>query len=387
MTPPIIWLAYFCGAMALGALAYHALCLLGAWDFRRQAQPVSATVVPVSILKPLKGADPQMYESFRSHCVQDHPEYELIFGVNEASDAAVPYVERLQAEFPMVPIRLVVCSTVLGANRKVSNVAQMLAVAKNAHVLINDSDICVPKDYLRRVMAWFDPLRGDAKKIGMVTCLYRAVAGKTIWSKVESLGVTTDFMPPVLGARFLEGRVYFGLGSTLAVSKEAVQAMGGLETLADHLADDYELGTRIADAGYDVMLSDVIVETYVHDYSWKQFVDHQLRWARTVRSSRPGGYFGTITTFGSFWSLMAMVFSGLAVWSIGLLAANVLARLVVLWLVGARIVGHKAAWRLLWLLPLRELLSPFIWLGGLAGDRIVWRGETFRLDKGRLVRV
>jgi ceramide glucosyltransferase len=387
MNPWLIWLSYLCGLMALGALAYHALCLLGARDFRRQQVPAPGAAVPVSILKPLKGADPQMYESFRSHCRQDYPAYEIIFGVNEAGDEAVPYVERLKAEYPQVPIRLVVCSTVLGANRKVSNVAQMLGLAKHDHILINDSDICVGPDYLRRVMPWFEPNRTGAKKIGMVTCMYRAVAGKTVWSKVESLGVTMDFMPPVLGARFLEGRVYFGLGSTLAVSKEAVKAMGGVETLVDHLADDYELGTRITDAGYEVVLSDVIVETYVHDYTWRQFIDHQLRWARTVRSSRPGGYFGTIITFGIFWSLLAMLFSAGAGWSLALLVANLVARVVVLWRVGDRIIGHGAAWRLLWLIPLREVLAPYIWLGGLIGDRIVWRGETFRLVRGKLVRV
>ncbi|HUR37250.1 MAG TPA: bacteriohopanetetrol glucosamine biosynthesis glycosyltransferase HpnI [Terriglobales bacterium] len=377
----MMWAGWFCGAMALGALAFHLLCLLGAWDFHRQKNPASGALPAVSILKPLKGADPEMYESFRSHCLQEYPDYEIIFGVNGAADEAVAYVTRLQQEFPQRAIRLIVCSEVLGANRKVSNLAQMLAQAKHEHVLINDSDIRVPADYLRDVMAWF-----AEPNAGMVTCMYRAIAGKTVWSKIESLGVTMDFMPPVLAARFLEGRVYFGLGSTMAVSKEAVRAMGGLESIADHLADDYELGTRIADAGLKVVLADVVVETFVPEYSVKEFFDHQLRWGRTIRSSRPGGYAGIVITFGFFWSLLAMVSSGGAWWSVGLFVANVIARLVVTQVVGVRIVGHRAVWSLMWLMPLRDLLSPFIWLLSLGGSRIVWRGETFSLHKGKLVR-
>jgi ceramide glucosyltransferase len=214
--------------------------------------------------------------------------------------------------------------------------------------------------------------------------MYRAIASQTLWSKVESLGVTMDFMPPVLAARFLEGRVYFGLGSTMAASKEAIIAMGGLESIADYLADDYELATRIADAGYTVVLSDVVVETFVADYNFKQFFDHQLRWGRAVRSSRPGGYLGIVVTFGIFWSLLAMVFSSISEWSIGLLAANIAARLIVTQVVGIGIIGHKQAWSLIWLMPLRDLLAPVIWLLSLGGDKVVWRGETFRLRRGKL---
>lgn len=387
--------------MALGALAFHGLCLLGALSFRRQKTPalnLAGTPLPVSILKPLKGADPEMYASFRSHCVQEygtkeypHP-YEVIFGVNDAGDEALAYVKRLQAEFPQVPIRVMVCSHVIGMNRKVSNLAQMLAEAKYEHVVINDSDIRVPTDYLRRVMAWFGPSAGDSpdagpKKVGMVTCMYRAMAGQTVWSKVESLGVTMDFMPPVLAARFLEGRVYFGLGSTMAVAKEAVAAMGGLESIADHLADDYELGTRIVDAGFNVVLADVVVETFVAEYDFQQFFDHQLRWARTVRSSRPSGYFGVVTTFGVFWSLLAVIFSSGSEWSLGLLLANVVARLLVLQVIGVGVIGHEAAWKLVWLMPLREFFAPFVWLLSLGGERIVWRGEVFRLRRGKLEKI
>jgi ceramide glucosyltransferase len=386
MEPIFHWGAYFCGAMAIGAVAFQVLCLLGAWDFRRQKFREPDPLPPVSILKPLKGADPEMYESFRSHCLQDYPEYEIIFGVSDAADEAVRFVERLKAEYPQQAIRMLVCTNVVGANRKVSNLAEMMQVAKFEHVVINDSDIRVPADYLRRVIPGFDGGRVGSAKVGMVTCLYRAIAGRNFWSKMESLGVTMDFMPPVLAARFLEGRVYFGLGSTMAVRKEAVQAIGGLESIADYLADDYELGTRIADAGYTVVLSDVVVETFVPEYTAAQFFDHQLRWGRAVRSSRPGGYAGVIVTFGFFWSLLAMLLSGAAWWSPALLAVNVFARLIVTQVVGGGIIGHGEAWKLIWLMPLRDLLAPYIWLFSLGGSRIVWRGEIFRLRKGKLSR-
>lgn len=378
----ITWVAYLCGALALGALAFQALCLLGAWDFRRQKRPAMAAAPPVSILKPLKGADPEMYESFRSHCGQEYAQYEILFGVNDPNDEALSYVERLKQEFPRVPIRAVVCSDVVGANRKASNLARLVQEARYEHVVINDSDIRVPPGYLREVMAWFsDP------KVGMVTCPYRAIAGNSLWSKVESLGVTMDFMPPVMAARFLEGRVYFGLGSTMAASKQALAAMGGFESIADYLADDYELGTRIADAGFKVVLSEVVVETFVAEHSFKSFFDHQLRWGRTVRSSRPGGYAGVVTTFGLFWSALALTLSSGAAWAWGLLVANLLARLLVFQVIGVGLMRHATAWRLIWLMPLRDLLlAPLIWLLSLGGSRIVWRGETFRLHQGKLAR-
>lgn len=323
-----------------------------------------------------------MYESFRSHCVQEYPAYEILFGVNDPGDEALTYVERLKQEFPQVPIRTIVCSDVLGANRKASNLARLVKEARYEHVVINDSDIRVPQNYLRDVMAWF-----GVPKVGMVTCPYRAIAGHTLWSKVESLGVTMDFMPPVLAARFLEGRVYFGLGSTMAATKQAIAAMGGFEGIADYLADDYELGTRIVDAGYKVVLSELVVETFVAEHSFKSFFDHQLRWGRTVRSSRPAGYAGVVTTFGLFWSVLALALSSCAAWAWGLLAANVLGRLLVFQVVGVGLMGHAAAWRLIWLMPLRDLvLAPLIWVLSLGGSRIVWRGESFRLHKGKLNR-
>ena len=238
-----------------------------------------------------------MYESFRSHCLQDYPEYEIIFGVSDPADPAIELVERLKQEFPQRAIRLVICSRNLGTNTKVSNLAQMLTQAKYENILVNDSDIRVEPDYLRRVIA---PLADN--EIGLVTCLYRGIASPTLGSRLESIGISTDFAAGVLTARQLEGGIRFGLGSTLAFRRRDLEAIGGFEAFVDYLADDYEIGKRIAQRGLKVKLSEVVVETFLPAYTLRQFLDHQLRWGRAVRDSRRGGYLGLVLTFGLPWA-------------------------------------------------------------------------------------
>ncbi len=372
----LIWIP---ALLALAGLGFFAANLIALWHWRNQKAPPSFTV-PVSILKPLKGCDPEMYEAFRSHCRQEYAApYEIIFGTNAEDDDSVPYVSKLQAEFPDVPIKLVAGGEVLGANGKVSNVARMLPRAQYAHVLINDSDILVPPNYLRDVMAWF----GDPQ-VGMVTCLYRARAGKSVWSKLEALGVLGDFMPGALTARMIEGQVRFGLGSTMAVDRKALEAIGGVERLADYLADDYELGSRICDSGKRVVVPSVVVETSTPDYSFADFWRHQLRWGRTVWSSRPGGYLGLVMTFALFWAVVTLLASG-AGWAWWLLGSVIVARLVVI-ACYANALSDRTA-REIWLFPLRDLISPVVWLYSLGGNEIHWRGEQFRLKRGKLERV
>jgi ceramide glucosyltransferase len=366
--------------LTLAALAYYVLALVAARKFTNQPAPESTTPA-VTLLKPLKGADPGIYESLRSHCFQQYPQFEIIFGVNDAADPAIPYIDRLKAEFPALSIRTVVCMDVLGANRKVSNLVQMLEQAQYDHVLINDGDIRVPANYLRDVMGHF-----STHKVGMVTCLYRGVAGKSIWSQIEALSISTDFMPGVLVACIVDRGVRFGLGSTMAMSREALNAIGGLRPLVDYLADDFELGKRIADAGYRVVIPGIVVETFLPDYNFKDFFNHQLRWGRTVRSSRPGGYAGLAVTFGLLWALLTIIATGGVLWSYELLIAVLTLRVAVALVVGKNIVGDPAAIAHLWLLPLRDLIAPAVWLMSIFGNRIVWRGEEFRLQDGKLQR-
>lgn len=372
---------------AISSAACYILCLSAAAIFLRERRTAgqsanSAFHPPISILKPLKGLDPEMYSSLRSHCLQDYPEFEIIFGVSDAGDPAVGIVQQLQREFPDRVIHLVMCPKILGSNVKVSNLAQMAAQAKHEYLIVNDGDIRVELDYLRRVIP---PLADE--KVGMVTCLYRGVAAPTLGSKLEALGISTDFCPGVLAAWKLERGISFALGSTQAFRRSDLEKIGGFEAIVDYLADDYELGNRIHRLGTMIHLSDVVVETHLPPYDLRGYFAHQLRWARGVRDSRPGGYFGLIVTFGLLWSLLGVLASGGAAWSWIILAATILLRAAVASTVGKSILGDPQLDSVSWLLPLRDLLAFAIWIASFAGHTVTWRGDRFRLEKGKLIRI
>lgn len=371
------------------SLAYYFLCLCGAARFLRERQAgggarptLTQPTPPVSILKPLRGADPEMYESFRSHCLQEYPEYEIIFGVSETDDPAIEFVERLKAEFSQIPIHLVFCQKQLGANIKVSNLAQMLTGARYEHIVVNDSDIRVEASYLRSVVS---PLADP--KVGLVTCLYRGVASPSLGSRLESLFISTDFSAGVLVARLVEGGIHFGLGSTLAFRRSELAATGGFKALADYLADDYEVGRRIAALGLAVELSGTVVETFLPAYDLRQFLDHQLRWARTIRDSRPGGYAGLVATFGLPWALLTLVCARGASWAWALCGVTILMRYAVALVVGRTVLQDPQVTGRMALIPLRDFLAALVWLIGLGGHSITWRGDSFKLRDGKLARM
>jgi ceramide glucosyltransferase len=378
---------------------YYLFCLWSAVLFTRRnagggarATQTAWNLPPVSILKPLKGLDPEIYESFRSHCLQEYPEYEIIFGVNDASDEAVASVQRLQCEFPQRAIRLVVCADKLGENVKVSNLEQMLQAARYQYLIVNDSDIRVSPDYLFRIIAPFTDrsvgFESSAQsKVGMVTCLYRGKAASTLGSRMESLGISTDFCAGVLVARQLEGGLHFGLGSTLAFRRADLERAGGFRAIVDFLADDYELGRRIAALGLQVLLSEVVVETHLPAYTFSGFVAHQIRWARGVRDSRFGGYVGLAATFGLAWSLLNLIVAHGAAWAWVVLAVVMLLRFAVAIQVGKSLLHDETLTKNLWLLPLRDLIAVAIWIVSFFGHTVVWRGERFRLKNGRLSRI
>jgi ceramide glucosyltransferase len=370
--------------VAAVSVMYCALCIWAAARFaalRTQTSAPENGFPPVSILKPLKGTDPEMYASLRSHCVQNYPAYEILFGITKSEDPAIPLVEQLIAEFPDHAIRLVRCDKHLGANGKVSSLAQLAAVAAHDFFLVNDSDIRVAQDYMRTVMTEL-----QEPNTGLVTCLYRGVAADTVASKLESLSISTDFMAGVLAARQIEGGLRFGLGSTLALRKRDLQAIGGFEAIADYLADDYELGRRIADRKLKIKLSESVVETYLPAYSVAEFLSHQLRWARTIRASRPGGYAGLLFTFTLPWAVLTVILARGANWAWGLFAAALAVRAAMAALTARLVLRDRQFMRSIWLLPVRDFLAVFLWLGGLAGQKIVWRGEVFSLKNGKLTR-
>ncbi|MBZ5599390.1 MAG: bacteriohopanetetrol glucosamine biosynthesis glycosyltransferase HpnI [Acidobacteriia bacterium] len=368
----------------LASIIYYGLCLYSAGSFlrERKAAPGSAqSIAPVSILKPLKGTDPEMYESFRSHCLQDYPEYEIVFGVSDPQDPAIELVERLQAEFPQRAIRLVVCRKNLGPNTKVSNLAQMLPEARYEYLVLSDSDIRVERDYLRRVV----PPLADPE-VGIITCLYRGVASATVGSRLEALGISTDFCGGVLAARLLEG-VRFGLGSTLAFRRSDLKAIGGFEAFLDYLADDYEIGNCIVALGLEGRLSGVVVGTFLPPYTAREFVDHQLRWARTVRDARRWGYVGMLWTFGLPWALLSLIAAHGAAWAWGLLGATLIMRLAMALVVGRVVLEDRHVMPYLWLVPLRDVVALMVWMASFAGHKVAWRGDSFTLKNGRLMRI
>jgi len=381
MVHRLLELVFFLGTV--GGLGYYFLCLWSAWNFRRSDRKFHRAACefapPVSILKPLKGIDRELYSSFRSHCLQDYGEYEIIFGVSHPDDEAVPLVRELMSEFPQRKIRLVVCPEVLGTNRKVSNLVHMLAHARYDYVLVNDSDIRVSANYLKRVLAHFAD-----EKVGLVTTVYRGVSAKTLGSTLESIGIATDFAAGVLAARQVEGGIHFALGSTLAMRRSALEKIGGFRSIVDYLADDFELGQRIAAAGYEVILCGEVVETFLPAYKLKWFFEHQLRWARSTRDSRKLGYAGIGLTFGLPWAILLAAISRGAAWSWWFLGAVLLVRLAMAVVVGRVVLQDRAVLRQLWLVPIRDLIGLSIWIWSYAGNTIMWRGDRFILKDGRI---
>ena len=394
-------LPFLTALLTLCGIGYSVLALWGLRSFQRSfqhwvkapaAEPAAAQPMPgVSVLKPLRGADPRMYAGFVSHCTQRYEgPFELIFGVGTLADTAVAEVARLQLEYPDVSIRLLECPARLGSNGKVSSLAQMLPQARYGHVLVNDSDILVGPKYLQQVMT---PFAAEAmapiekRALGLITVPYIGQASATVCSRLEALGIATDFIPGVLAARALEGGLRFGLGSTLATTKSALAAIGGFEALADQLADDYELGARLHAAGYRVELVSEVVATSIPAYTLQGFADHQLRWSRSTRDSRRAGYFGLLFTYVLPWALFTLVASGGELWSLSLLSIALLVRIAVALSVGVGLLHDEQVLRDLFLLPVRDLFGLFFWAWSYAGDTVVWRGERLRLHRGKLSKV
>jgi len=380
-------------ACAAAAIVYYVIAFVAGllWfaDRRRQRALGLDYTPPATIFKPVRGADAEAYENFASFLRQDYPEYQIIFGLREESDPAAPIIRRLIADFPERDVELVISSGELGHNAKVSNLQNMYAKAKHDVLLIADSDIRVRPDYLRRVVA---PLRPQVSpqvrrpQVGMVTCLYRGTNAKTFAGLLENIGVSSTFAPDVCSARALQG-VKFAFGSTIAMRRETLERMGGFPALADHLADDFLLGSHAAKEGLEVVLSDCVVEHVSAPDTFAAMWRHQLRWARTVRVSRPWGYRGMILTHGVVTALMATLawdFSSFALW---LLAVTILARFLPLFVVGLYGLKDRELARYFWLAPIRDLIAFGVWAAGLVGDEIEWRGVKFRVTpNGKLVR-
>lgn len=349
-------------------MAYNALAIIGALRFPRRTK-LPGYRPPVSILKPIRGCDPDFYKAIRSHAEQEYPEFEILFGVADPDDPALADIERLQAEYPARSIRVIPAAND-ATNRKAGGLEILAREARYDFMLVNDGDIRVEPDYLARVLS----LLAD-NDVGLVTCLYRG-RGSSTASEAEALGIATEFAPSVLVARLLSSSG-FALGSTMAFRRRELDAIGGFAAVRDYLADDYQLGARISALGKRVAMADTIVETNLGAGSWKDVWKHQVRWSRTIRVSRPGGYLGYLVTQATFWCLIAAIFGHPLVAMAGLLLRLLAAGAAI------RTLSFRsgiAVW-----IPVRDLFGFAVWVTGLFGNEVEWRGTRFRLHSdGRI---
>lgn len=360
---------------ALGATAYYLMALAaGVRRWRRRHREARADFQPaVSILKPVRGRDPRFLEAIRSYARQDYPAWELLFGVSDPHDPALADIRQLQREFPERRIEIVTSPTA-APNGKVGVLIDLERAARHPLLLISDSDIAVPPGYLREVAG---PLADPS--VGLVTCLYRASA-ETVPARWEALGVSTEFAPSVLVAEW-SGLSGFALGSTMVVRAADLQRIGGFERLRDYLADDFHLGRLVSELGLRVHLSHTVVETHLGGSTWGEVWRHAVRWSRTIRMTRRAGYYGYAITQGTCWALLAAL-AGFPALAAGCLGARMAAGL----LIGGLVLKDPAVWRRAWAIPLRDLWGAAVWLTGLFGDTVHWRGLAIRLTAdGRIL--
>ncbi len=369
--------------LAAAPLLYYALATLVALRFfkRERARVLPDFTPSVSILKPVRGVDFGSYENFASFCRQEYPDYEILFAVNDDTDPAVPVIRRIIAEFPKRRICLLVGAEHLGANRKVNKLARLAREARNEMLVLTDGDVRVGPRYLHEVVA---PLAD--RKTGAVTSFYRGITENNLGAEIEAVGASSDFFAGVLMAGWTEG-ISFALGASIATTKEWLGKIHGFEAIAETLADDYELGHRIAEAGGEVVLSREAVWTMYPAQTLRSFWDHQVRWARTVRLCRPLSYVGLLLTQGLPWTLLAALLAPAKWIAVFYLLAYLILRFAMAWTVGIWGVGDEVLRRKIWLVPLRDAIHFVVWLASFGSNRIRWGNVDYAIRQGRMVPV
>jgi ceramide glucosyltransferase len=372
-------------AAALAPLAFYLFAAWAAWRFFRHSRVVVSKTAddftpPVSILKPLHGLDRGAYDNFASFCSQNYPRYEILFAVREESDPAVPVVRRLIQDFPEISIRLLVDPNRKGTNDKVGKLCLMAEKAIYPLLVITDSDVRVAPDYLRKVAGIFrDP------RVGAVTALYRATEAPSFGAVMDTMG-SLSFSGSALVARDIEG-LKFTMGSTVAVTRERLDEIGGFAPLLDMHSDDYELGRRIAANGYRVELAPEPVDMEFPSETLGDYLRHELRWLIGLRHIRPGGHFGLLMTQGVAWTGAAALLAPSWRASVAWICAYLIVRLGSGYVIGVWGLHDPVVRRKFWLLPVHDLLWFFLWLVSFSINRIEWRGLVFTLEKGRMVPV
>ncbi|HET7105485.1 MAG TPA: bacteriohopanetetrol glucosamine biosynthesis glycosyltransferase HpnI [Candidatus Acidoferrum sp.] len=374
-----IWRAILL-AMAAVPLAYYVVAIFAATRFFRseRSRRKARFAPPVSLLKPVHGVDFASRINFESFCRQDYPEYEILFCVNDLEDPAVPLIRQAMMDFPMLPIRILSNAPRIGSNQKVNNLVLLAQEAKHEIIVQSDGDVRVSPDYLKNIVAEFAD-----HSVGVVSCFYRGIAQRNFWAEVEALGAASDFFAGALVAN-LPGKVTFALGASVATTKTWLARIGGYEALANLLADDYEIGNRIHQAGGKVLLSRESVWTMYPVQTLKTFWEHQVRWARTVRIVRPASFFGLVVTHGLPWCILAAVAAPNIFVGTGYLAAYLVLRLLMAWVVGVWGVGDELVRKKLWLVPVRDAIHFAVWLAGFGSNRVKWGGVEYAIESGNM---
>src|SRR5262245_27990240 len=363
-----------------GGIAYcvMAIALIRRFARDRSAKTEANSFPHISLLKPISGATPGLENNLESFFLQDYPEFEILFAVRTEGDPAVATIEQLMKQHPTIPCRLAVTGNPAYANAKVYSLEHLFQLAIHELLVITDDDVSVTPDYLK-ALAWeFESNHADA-----VTNLYRGVAVSDFWSKLEALGMSTEFMAGVVVAERLEG-MRFALGPSMAIRASCLQNIGGFGAIADYLADDFVLGKKVFETGHRLVLSAQVINHHVHSAGFLNSFIHRLRWNRSSRFSRPMGYFGQGFTHTLPWAVVLLLAVPSA-WSFGALAGSLVLRAWLACELGARLLNDKAVLRSLWLIPLQDCLSFASWLGGFWGKEIVWRNERYELfEDGRM---
>lgn len=356
---------------ALASAAYQILTLCA--GIRHLLRPrLPDFTPPISILKPVRGTDERFEAAIRSHALQDYPEFEILFGLTDLGDPAHQSILALARAYPSIPIRVIEVRTT-ALNPKVGVLEALARHARHPFLLVNDSDILVAPNYLRQAIA---PLANCA--VGLVTCLYRG-SGGSFATRSESLGIATEFAPSVLLARFI-GVNEFAMGSTLAFRAADLASAGGFAAISDYLGDDYQLGKLLTQQSLRVELGRPIVATWLGSGTWRSVWAHQLRWARTIRVSRPAGHFGYGITFTIAWAALAAVTGNLAI-AIGCYATRIVCGIAIT----ALILKDSASLARFWWMPFRDAFGFAIWIAALFGNTVEWRGKLLRIDpQGRI---
>ncbi len=328
--------------------------------------------VPISVLKPLSGKDPELYENIMSFCSQDYPEYEVLLGVTDPGDPALSVIGSLQK---------VISEKSLGVNRKVSNLDGLAKAARYPLLAISDSDMRVDRFYLKHITGEYF----GEENIGLVTSLYKISNPLSAGAAFESLTMALDLIPSVLVARRLEG-VTFGLGASMLLSKEALDAIGGFTDIADYLADDYQLGNRLWRNGYKIILSRYVLEDMAGHMSIKAHLKHQIRWARTYRACRPKGFSGYGITYVFPLSCLLLIQQGPNLLSMTVLCAALGLRLLIAFVIFRKVIVSIKWLRWLILLPVKDVLGFGIWIWSFFGSKVSWRGSSYQILKNGKIR-